>query len=300
MGREMKKLVGPMSPQAFLDEFFPASELPGLDTIPEFEAECYDWTIAAFKEANAYQPFVSPSGRPLYLPLIVHMLCFKIEASQKFTPCLVFVNSSKSGDSNAFSDFSYKIKPDISVYCASDFRTTSSGTDSTTAEIFIEFKWNRGDNPFGDLHNVLQDGKPVWCFLHETKAGDDTLGQRTSYAAVQLSAQFRTHIYSVLIVKNMARILRWDRTGTIVTELIEYNTSFVLADFFHRYSCAPPNMRGVDPSVSIPTPTEAQAARQSLQNGTIPLLKFEIPTAADGVSYFIRPVPRATPYTPPG
>jgi hypothetical protein len=303
MGREMKKyIVGPMPPQAFLDKFFPASELSDLDTIPEFEVKCYDQTIAAFKESSTYKPFVSPFGRPLYPPSAVHIPCFKIEATEKFAPHLKLVDSSNSVDSNTFSDFPFKIKPDISVYRGSDPRTTSPGfTDSATAEIFIEFKWSRGDDPFDDVHDVIQDGKTVRCFFRETKAGDDTLGQITSYAAVQLGAQFRTHVYSVLIVKETARILRWDRTGTIVTEPIKYNASSLLADFFRRYSCAPPNMRGVDQSVSDPTPAEVAAARKSLvHDDTIPLVKLEIPVTADRTSYFIVPAPRATPYTPPG
>jgi hypothetical protein len=37
----------------------------------------------------------------------------------------------------------------------------------------------------------------VKTFLYETKGAVDTLGQITSYAVVQLGAQFRTHVYSV-------------------------------------------------------------------------------------------------------
>jgi hypothetical protein len=48
------------------------------------------------------------------------------------------------------------------------------------------------------------------------------LAQITSYVAAQLDLQFCTHIYSVLIGKETARILRWDRTGIIVTEPIKY------------------------------------------------------------------------------
>lgn len=92
-----------------------------------------------------------------------------------------------------------------------------------SVEIFIELKWCSGDDPFGDVQWVI-DGKTVSVpsFLHETKSADDTLGQITTYAAAHLGSQFRTHVYSILIVKGTARILRWDRTGTIVTEAIQY------------------------------------------------------------------------------
>jgi hypothetical protein len=48
MGEEMAKyLVRPMPPQQFLDEFFPVSKLPGLDSIPLFTPGCYCDTVEA-------------------------------------------------------------------------------------------------------------------------------------------------------------------------------------------------------------------------------------------------------------
>ena len=122
-------------------------------------------------------------------------------------------------------------------------------TDSSLAEIFIEFKWNPSDDPFCDVHDVSCSqckAGMVKSFLCGSKAGNDTLGQITSYAVAQLGSQFRTHLYSVFIVKGTARILRWDRSGTIVTEAIPYNESPFLAEFFRRYSKASPEMRGKD------------------------------------------------------
>jgi hypothetical protein len=289
--------------------------------------------------------------------------------SQPFAPDLVFVNSHAHPDSNAYTAFSFKIKPDISVYRRSDFIASKCISDSSLVEVIVEFKWLDRDDPFGDASgdgpiNVASGGDPIHVAsggdpIHVASGGDpinvasgddpfkeasgddclieasgddllieasgddplieaseaikeaqgfcrnadsafDTLGQITSYAAAQLGSQFRTHAYSVLIVREGARILRWDRSGTVVTELIDYNTVPHLVEFFRRYSLAPPAMRGVDQSVSHPTPTEAAVARKSLGLGrTIPLVKLEIPRS-DGYSYFITPTPIATPYTPPG
>jgi hypothetical protein len=96
--------------------------------------------------------------------------------------------------------------------------------------------------------------------VNDSNAAKDTLGQITSYAAVQLSAQFRTHIYSILIVRNTARILRWDRSGTIVTEAFDYDQSPYLVEFFLRYSAAPAAMRGKDETVLTPGRYEARKA----------------------------------------
>ncbi|KAF8227900.1 hypothetical protein L208DRAFT_992380, partial [Tricholoma matsutake] len=144
-----------------------------------------------------------------------------------FAPKLKIVNSSDIPDHNPQLNFPFKIKPDISVYFIDSFPGVV--TDSSKVEMFLESKWKSSDDLFHD------DGKTVKSFLHDTKAAKDTLGQITAYAAAQLGSQFCTHIYSVLIVKDTARILRWDRSGTLVTEAIKYNKSHYLAEFFHRY-----------------------------------------------------------------
>jgi hypothetical protein len=170
-------------------------------------------------------------------------------------------------------------------------------TDSALAEIFIEFKWDPQDDPFGDVHDL---GSNHRSFLRDTNAAYDTLGQITSYAAAQLGAQFRTHVFSIFILRDTARLLRWDRSGTIVTEVIKYNECDILAEFFFRYSRAPPAMRGKDESVSDPLLTEKVAARDALQlDEKTPLVKLSIPDA-DGVRYFVTSAPKATPNTPPG
>lgn len=216
----------------------------------------------------------------------------KIKATEQFAPCLKFINSSLHPDCNTRSSFPFKIKPDISIYPAGTDANVK--TDSTISEIFIEFKWNTTDDPFCTLQQKQS-------FLSRSKSADDTLGQITSYAAAQLGAQFRTHLYSVFIVKDTARILRWDRSGTIVTEAIKYNESSLLAEFFRRYSKAPPEMRGKDESASVPMPAEAALAREALGLETeIPLIKLSIPDANGSPLYFVMPTPQATLYTPPG
>ena len=225
----------------------------------------------------------------------------KVESTLKFLPGYRIVNSSSLADRNPYTDFPFQIKPDVSVYRA------DSGcdvvTDSSLAEVFIEFKWSANDDPFAKLHFINRpDGDPQRSFIHETQLGMDTLGQITSYAAAQLGSQFRTHLYSIIIVKGMARILRWDRSGAIVTEAIDYNNSPLLAEFFRWYSKAPPGMRGIDESVL--TRGEAIAARRVLAafqpDDKAPLIKLEIPSNGGAPRYFITPVPRATFYTPPG
>ena len=170
-------------------------------------------------------------------------------------------------------------------------------TNSALVEIFIEFKWHSRDDPFFDLCKSDSNQRP---FIRDSKAAHDTLGQITSYAAAQLGAQFRTHIFSVYIFRETARLLRWDRSGTIITEAIKYNECDILIDFLYRYSKAPPAMRGVDESTSDPSLTEKLAAREALAlDETVPLVKLSVPDA-DGIRFFVTATPEATLYTPPG
>jgi hypothetical protein len=177
-------------------------------------------------------------------------------------------------------------------------------TDSSQVEVFIEFKWKLNDDPFCDVYDMKhpdKDGKTVKSFLCDTKADKDTLGQITACAAAQLGSQLRTHIYSVLIIKDTARLLRWNRSGTVVTEAIKYNKSGHLAKFFCCYSKASPAMHGKDQSISHPTLVEAAMARRALNlNDLVPLVKCTIPGMDSSLLYHIAASPQATFYIPPG
>ena len=198
-------------------------------------------------------------------------------------------------DCNLNPNLPFKIKPDVIAYAKNS--SHAGPTDSQYAEVIVEFKWNSQDNPFGDVSvKVDENGKPFRSFVRTTNKSYDTLGQITGYIAAQLGAQYRTHAYSVLIVKDEARILHWDRSGTIVTEPISYDKSHYLADFFYRYGLAPPQLRGIDITVSVPKPRVASAARDALGLGPAASLLC-VPISG---RVFVVESPAATPYTPPG
>ncbi|KAF9238624.1 hypothetical protein BU15DRAFT_35324, partial [Melanogaster broomeanus] len=124
------------------------------------------------------------------------------------------------------------IKPDVSVYPKGVVRT--GPTDISQAELIIEFKWQKRDDPFCARRRNKKGPKHP-KFLRENKSAVDTLGQITAYASAQLGSQFRTHCYSVLIVSSAARIIRWERGGAIVTTPMQYNEQGTFAEFLHRF-----------------------------------------------------------------
>jgi len=106
----------------------------------------------------------------------------------------------------------------------------------------------------------------VDCDLDTTSTtgskGHVTGGQIIAYTTTLLSNQYRTHAFSVLIIKDYARLIRWDRGGAIITEPIYYNTESYLFDFLVCYDHASKEARGHDPTVGPPTDDEERAARR--------------------------------------
>lgn len=51
-------LVGPMPAEEFLNDFFPISDLPGLNQVPIFKPGFYDSTINVDRETRAYKQLV--------------------------------------------------------------------------------------------------------------------------------------------------------------------------------------------------------------------------------------------------
>ncbi|KAG2740028.1 hypothetical protein P692DRAFT_201728696, partial [Suillus brevipes Sb2] len=191
-----------------------------------------------------------------------------INGMQDFAPQLSFVNTSKNADTKNCSSFTFNVMLDICVYADG----TSDGCDITKAEVHIEFKWNDALDAFTRNPGV---DKPI---VSQTDKAFDTLGQITSYAAAQLGAQYRTHLFSVLVIRNRARLIRWDREGAIVTNAFDYQHEPHLADFFYRFARASPALRGVDTSMTAASDEEATLARTVLKLApTIRMFKVAVP-----------------------
>jgi hypothetical protein len=215
----------------------------------------------------------------------------QIKTATNYIPGLKFKNSSKHVDCSRQSDFSFEIKPDICVYEGDKHR---GPTDVAYVDIIIEFKWHTCDDPFDEPDSAQT------TFLRNTAAARDTTGQITAYAAAQLGSQFRTCVYSILIVRDCARLIRWDRTGAVVSAAIKYDEYSHLLDFFRRYYEAPEDIRGVDTTVGVPSKREAKLARECLElKKDEALVKITVP-GETGETHYVTRVPTAGPYTPPG
>lgn len=125
--------------------------------------------------------------------------------------------------------------------------------------LMVEFKKQASD-PFHTVSEMNKRGKP----LLERSSGmaRNTRGQLASYATETFAHQHRTHLFQLIVFGKFARFLYWDRSGAIVSGRFNYTRtahSKYLAEFFWRYNHMTDTERGLDPTVSVPTPEEQEA-----------------------------------------
>ncbi|KAJ3483563.1 hypothetical protein NLI96_g6237 [Meripilus lineatus] len=132
-----------------------------------------------------------------------------------------------------------------------DNKDLTVSRDLETSELHFEVKVSVSDDPFRD-HNPLLRTRASHHFL---KSGPDHAirrGQLIAYATDACARQHRQFYYSVLICHHRARIIRWDRSGALVSESFNCSDAegiALLGDFLWRFTHAPPAARGWDPTV---------------------------------------------------
>jgi hypothetical protein len=80
------------------------------------------------------------------------------------------------------------------------------------------------------------------------------------YASFTFNNSHRTHVFTFCIMPDTARILRWDHSGVIYSDLIHWRTEPHLAEFFWRIGQMDDAQRGFDPTVSELAPDSRDVA----------------------------------------
>ena len=108
------------------------------------------------------------------------------------------------------------------------------------------------DLPDGDIppeYRFTIDASKTYLGDKNSRYGVLALDQSTRYAHIIQTRQFRTCVYSISVAGTTARLLRWDRSGVIVTESFDYKSNpKILAGFVWRFSKATDEQRGFDRS----------------------------------------------------
>jgi hypothetical protein len=136
--------------------------------------------------------------------------------------------------------------------------------DKQTIEMMGEFKSDKGCDPFVDdspkgIHSPTQKGLEV-------------LAQITSYATCHMAMHSHTHVFQFLVIADYARLLRWDRSGVVVTRKIDLNDKN-LAEFFWRFDNLKAEERGWDTTVISPSDEEVEEAKVELSKAELKLGK---------------------------
>ncbi|KAI0057011.1 hypothetical protein BV25DRAFT_1920544 [Artomyces pyxidatus] len=296
------KMVGPMAVKTFLETFLPPlpdkstpilSTVRSLDIVenanaPKVLRRRSPTSRTPESPLAARTSLRSPAARtPLVLPLSrtrlkgrrqfgfsdvsaapTESLMYEpfIEACKRIAPDLDFVNSSGNGDPECQLSGD-ALKPDVAVYARDSGCTRDS--DFSRMEMHIEFKYNTFGDPFQDpvfvdavgfANRRSQSFEKVDCEM-----AADTCGQIVAYASAQMYLQFRTHCFSILVVGDRARLIRWDHAGVVATVAFNYVLEpQLLVDFFQRYVQASDAVRGKDRTVRDATPEERCAAEAHL------------------------------------
>ncbi|KAI0318552.1 hypothetical protein OF83DRAFT_1082844 [Amylostereum chailletii] len=136
-------------------------------------------------------------------------------------------------------------------------------------EIWKELK-PPGQDGFVDPSTKMgSEERKSFVWEHQSKSGIHTRGQMFEYAAAIFASQHRVFFFSVLVMKDEARILRWDRAGVVVTEAFNWRETAFLAEFLWRFDHMSPEERGYDMTVCCDPPlveiSKARAAFQAME-----------------------------------
>ncbi|KAF8875393.1 hypothetical protein BD779DRAFT_1651255 [Infundibulicybe gibba] len=241
---EMSNLwVGPMPTDEFLKEFLPLDA--GGPEVPDVAADYFHGITTGGTESQMYTTFISSVNGDQDKPTLI--------------PGFKLVNSSDHPDASSRPD--KKIRPDILMY-PSDV-DASRPTQFDRTEMVIELKAKGDCDGFSDPATSAATDH-VWesCSKRRQKCR----GQLIAYATEATARQHRVCGFILYVGGDMARFIRHDRSGAVVSSLFNYKENpDTLVSFFWRFAHAQPGIRGIDETVRLATQAEQDIARPLLQ-----------------------------------
>ena len=142
--------------------------------------------------------------------------------------------------------------------------------DSSTVDCLIEFKTTSDQDPFlitpapfdsSGSSSIKMHTNYSNLLMNPSPLANQVAGQIVSYTSLVMGAQYHTHLFTVLILKQYARLIRWDRGGALVTVPIYFNTESYLLDFLICFNNLTPAARSRDLTVCVATDSQSQKAQ---------------------------------------
>jgi hypothetical protein len=149
--------------------------------------------------------------------------------------------------------------------------------------LFIEVKKNADQDIFTDPSNDLPPDHKftvnTWAEDEGSKYRISALGQNAYYAHMIQTRQFRTCVFSLTISGSTARIMRWDRSGVIVTRAFDYKAHpMTLIEFVWRFVKANKEQQGFDLTAN---PTNSKEDRDSFLNAITSHVQLQLALGPD-------------------
>ncbi|KAG0705431.1 hypothetical protein DFH29DRAFT_277633 [Suillus ampliporus] len=244
--------IGAMPVHEFLDTF-----LPEADGCPAASNEEFSPVENPRRKNQKPRSWVSPQGEDFFdmepKPERATFGQF-MESLQKFTDNFDLVETSSCPDPSVVID-GHEFQPDIALYNRGS--TRKGVTDMSAMEAWITIKPSMQQDPFRDpMHGVLQE------YHKFERSSDEEIPARAHMVACAdafFATQFRRFGFSILICGFLARFVRWDHAGAVVSQRFDYTDDGIpLAQFLWRLNCASPELRGVDVSVTPATLAESE------------------------------------------
>ncbi|KAI8976620.1 hypothetical protein BD414DRAFT_446088 [Trametes punicea] len=130
------------------------------------------------------------------------------------------------------------------AFFKSDMAPTDGRPHWADQLVTVEFKTdNTNYDPYDDNPKKAMDS--------ENKERKKVRGQIISYVELVFKKQHRTHLFLLVVIGKSFRVTRWDRSGTVVTPLVDYAAHpEVLYEFLWRVGVVSPETLGLDPTAT--------------------------------------------------
>ncbi|KAJ8089622.1 hypothetical protein PM082_014880 [Marasmius tenuissimus] len=225
----------PMDVRLFMDKFFPTNPSKSERPMPTFNTN----TQKALKKAVTGTPALHIDKiHPAFNEDDFHELL--IDNLSEYCPSFELRRTSQHYDTTSYADKPTLVKPSISAYHRSSSPPQDTPTVISRVDLFFSLSLNINTDRF------THDYSP---FYPETDEELEMWHQTVVNAGAILATQYRTHCFSIQIVEEYARILRWDRGGVIVSQAFCLWQEPYLAEFLWRYDNASLEDRGYDTAV---------------------------------------------------
>ncbi|KAI0319063.1 hypothetical protein OF83DRAFT_863189 [Amylostereum chailletii] len=236
LGNMDLKFVGPMPVQNFIQDF-----LPPTPPLP----------------SNAHIRITSDKDFPDSADNLILAL-----STAGISPNLAFANAATS---TSVADDEVRFLPLIFVHP----KEKASMDPPFSADMFMD-RAALKDDPFKDPGPDNNRPRRKLTFQRTSQRRVAIREKQTHAALRAFDALDRVFLFSVLLLDDKARLIRWDRSGAIVTEVFDWSTeNSPLVEFLARFDRLSPAQRGFDPTVSRPSQNDLLFAREHLRRAGV-------------------------------